>query len=214
MKHICLIILTPITLLCLTIKEAKSSQSNEFPLVEITDCKNIKVDLEYKKNTNITGRALYPKGARAYLTPQALKMLQNAAKRLEAKGYGITVLDAWRPPLATARLWNKAFELGLKEFYCPPSLSGHTRGVAVDVTLHLINNPNTRIPMPTPFDSTNCTKKAPSELKENSKILKASMKSSGFVSNPKEWWHFELPNATSYPIIEGKIKRSMPKMVY
>lgn len=194
------------------LEEIQSTGNNSYN----KNVESIIVDLQYKKSENITGRPLYPKNAKAYLHPNAIRALKRAATKLRAHGYGITILDAWRPYTSGARLWNKAVELDLKGYYCPPNDSGHTRGIAIDVCLHDLNNPNQHLEMPSGFDDPLTTKHyhlCPEKVKR-AEILRLAMNYAGFIGHRKEWWHFCLPNNYSYPIIKGSQKNLLPKMNY
>jgi len=205
-------------LFCIAIYALLPSQgmSNPIlPLQEINSGEGIVVDLQYKKSENITGKALYPKNAKAYLHPKTIQRLKKAASILRAHGYGITLLDAWRPFNASARLWNKAVELDLREYYCPPDDSGHIRGVAVDITLHNLSNPSQTLKMPSGFDQPISYPVDPQSL-ENAQRLKMAMNQAGFVGHRKEWWHFSLPNDKDYLVVNGENHRGngLPKMNY
>jgi D-alanyl-D-alanine dipeptidase len=207
-------------LFSLTINNTKA---NPYGLTEIKAKEGLIIKLEYKTNKNITGKPLYPRNAKAYLHPIAAKKLDKAIELLRPLGYGIVILDAWRPYIAGAKLWNKAVELDLRDYYCPPDDGGHTRAVALDITLYKLHSPNTKVPMPSEFDEPSPKYEPESELKlyvspdtivgfENAKLLKNVMNKAGFVGHSKEWWHFNLPNLKDFPLIEKSTKRKLPKM--
>ena len=81
------------------------------------------------------------------------------------------------------------------------------RGVAMDVTLPKADG--TQLPMPTPFDdftpkaSPNYSCKADEKEKcENRNLLIQLMAQVGLKPINTEWWHFQLPNAGKYPLVE------------
>jgi D-alanyl-D-alanine dipeptidase len=174
------------------------------------------ISLQYKTGNNITGKPLYPKDAKAYLHPDAIKALKKATSYLNSQGYGITVLDAWRPSISGARLWNKALELGIEGYYCPPNDSSHSKGIAVDVTLHRLENPSIPVQMPTEFDEPTSPQRYPlcPEKTKRARILKEAMNKAGFIGHLREWWHFSLPNQKKYPLVKGERKRLIPVMNY
>jgi D-alanyl-D-alanine dipeptidase len=186
-------------------------KANQPQLLEVNPQEGLIIQLEYKTKNNITGKPLYPKNAKAYLHPIALKRLHKALELLRPQGYGIILLDAWRPYIAGARLWNKAIELDLRDYYCPPIDGGHTRGVAVDITLFKLDSPNTKVAMPSEFDQP-ITYPISTEALKHSTILKNTMNKAGFVRHKKEWWHFNLPNLKQFPMIEENLKGDLPKM--
>lgn len=88
----------------------------------------------------------------------------------------------------------------------PSKGSGHNRGIAVDVTLINLKTKK-ELPMGTGFD--NFTDSAhtdfadlPKEILINRNILKTVMEKYGFISLDTEWWHFSLPNASSYELLD------------
>jgi D-alanyl-D-alanine dipeptidase len=153
------------------------------------------VDLQYTKGENITGKPLYPKNATAWADKDTASALANAERALNKSGYGITVLDAWRPTEATRRLWNKAIELHQTDFYAPPALgSSHNRGAAVDVGLHKLSNPTHLLPMPMAFDETDFSRINESEqAQRNNHILRNAMVNAGFIPHKLECWHYAFP---------------------
>lgn len=190
-----------------------SSNANPYDLMELKDKEGLIIKLEYKTKNNITGKPLYPKNAKAYLHPIAASKLNKAIDLLRPQGYGIILLDAWRPYISGARLWNKAHELGLQDYYCPPKDSGHTRAVAIDITLYKLHSPTTKVLMPSEFDRPASTALPinPQALK-NAELLKNALNKAGFVRHRKEWWHFNLPNLKDFPLIENNNRSKLPKM--
>lgn len=189
-----------------------NANSNPFGLVELQPKEGLIINLQYKTKNNITGKPLYPKDAKAYLHPLALERLNKAIKLLRPQGYGIVLLDAWRPYISGARLWNKAHELGLQDYYCPPLDGGHTRAVAIDVSLYKLRDPKTKVIMPSEFDEP--IRKCPPNphALQNANVLKNTMNKAGFVGHKREWWHFNLPNLNDFPLIEESIKGKLPRM--
>jgi D-alanyl-D-alanine dipeptidase len=185
-----------------------------FPLVAILETQGIIVDLEYKRSTNITGRRLYPAPMKAFVLPEVARALEKAARLLAPQGYGLVVLDAWRPPVATAYLWNASLERGYRDLFAPPSTSLHPRGAAVDVTLYELRPPHRRLDMPTPFDHPYPNQTPPALEKRNARILAEAMRRAGFSPHKSEWWHFDYEPSALNQIVQnpwekgGKIYRS------
>lgn len=44
----------------------------------------------------------------------------------------------------------------------------------------------------------------PPHAQRNRLLLNAIMSGGGFVGISSEWWHFELPNAASYPLLDDR----------
>lgn len=187
-------------------------KAQETNLVEITSKEGLIIDLQYKTKYNITGKPLYPKNAKAYLRPLALSKVHKAVELLRPHGFGLVVLDAWRPYIAGARLWNKAVELQLTNIYCPPSYSGHSRGIAIDVTLFNLKDPNNTVKMPSDFDKPITNYPVPTNYSKNASLLKQIMNKAGFVGHANEWWHYNLPKIDNFSTIETNLKGGVPHM--
>ena len=91
----------------------------------------------------------------------------------------------------------------------PAKGSNHNRGVAIDITL--ADETGTPLTMPTEFDdftekahrSFQCGPTPGEQLPcRNRGLLETLLKSAGLRGLPTEWWHFELPAARTYPLIE------------
>lgn len=183
-------------------------ENASFPLEEIRERDGIRIDLEYKGTNNITGRALYPRNFRAYARPEVHRDLLKASEFLSKRGYGITVLDAWRPPIPAAKLWNAAVALDLRDFYAPPDITHHTRGTALDVTLHPLGAPSDRIEMHSDYDHFPLAEDgAPPEPSAHSRLLVSAMKQAGFSAHAREWWHFEHPSGNYSDIVQDPKSR-------
>ena len=103
----------------------------EAQLVEISKINpRIKVNLIWATGDNHLNLILYPDGAQCYLLKEAAYALDAAQQELETKGYGLIVLEAFRPLWAQQKLWQAIN-------YIPDSLGKgrHTRGASVDVAL-------------------------------------------------------------------------------
>lgn len=172
-------------------------------LVKIEPRQGLEVRLEYKKPLNITGKRLYPPGFSAYCTPAVLEALSVASSIAARRGLGITVLDAWRPPVASALLWNEALLAGAREFFAPPSISGHTRGASLDVTLHRLGDPSEDLPMPTAYDYTGPPQAPAAGSLPNAVFLKETMVAAGFEPYGREWWHFDHRPSMAGQVVES-----------
>lgn len=183
---------------------AAQERTPVFPLVEIVEEPTIKVDLRYKTSNNLTRKPLYPSLFQAYARRELLEDLRRAARDLEAQGYGLVVLDAWRPPVASALLWNEAVAQDLRHIYAPPDISGHTRGASVDVTLFPLTASSAIPVMPSDFD---CHVAGKGETL-HSRILAKAMHRAGFSGHPLEWWHFDHPSGKSARRVDNPWEKS------
>ena len=165
--------------------------------------KDLVVDLRYATPDNFLRKQVYPDGSRCLLLEDSAKRLEKAAEGLRKQGYRLKVWDCYRPHAVQFEMW-KIFP---KPGYVaePKAGSNHNRGGAVDLTLVTLEGKD--VELPTPFDS--FTKAAhhgydggTDASRANRETLKAAMESAGFVKNPMEWWHWDLPDAKSRPILD------------
>jgi len=188
--------------------QSAKENSAKFPLEIIKEEEAVKIDLRYKTAENITGRRLYPQNFQAYTRPEVLSAISRAAETLKPMGYGLLILDAWRPPVAAALLWNSAVEQGLRWMYAPPGISGHTRGSAVDVTLFSLDG-DEEIRMPGNYD---CHQSGGLST-AHSVIMKNAMNKAGFTGHPEEWWHFDYPTQGESAPVDNPWEKSGLRIV-
>jgi D-alanyl-D-alanine dipeptidase len=161
------------------------------------------VDLRYATDDNFLHKAVYPKGSRCLLLPDSAKRLKVAADALKAQGFRLKVWDCYRPHAVQFEMW-KIFP---KPGYVaePKAGSNHNRGGAVDLTL--VTAEGGDVEMPTPFDTFSPAAHhgysgGTEASRKHREALKAAMESAGFVKNPMEWWHWDLPDAKTRPILD------------
>ena len=164
---------------------------------------DIKIDLKYATTDNFTGEVIYDDHT-AYLRRGTAEKLKAAQAEFKAKGYSLKIWDAYRPPSAQFKLWEKFPDA---RFVINPhqGFSYHSRGVAVDVTL--VDNKGKQLLMPTGFDD--FTEKAnrdfndvSEEAAKNALFLEQIMKKHGFDSIFYEWWHFVDNDREKYPVYD------------
>lgn len=177
------------------------------PLVDVTVLDpSIETDIRYAGTHNFTGRRIYD-APRAYLVQPAADRLARVNSRLKEQGFRLKVWDAYRPASAQQMLWEAAAD---KRFVAPPQKgSVHSRGAAVDVTL--VTREGQEVVMPTGFDefSPRAHRDYPGgspESRRHRDILLQAMVAEGFLSLAHEWWHFEDPAGTQYPLLDVPLK--------
>ncbi|MCS2172462.1 D-alanyl-D-alanine dipeptidase [Scandinavium sp. TWS1a] len=177
--------------------------SEEQQLVDIAArFPGLKIDLKYATADNITGRAIYSE-ARCLLHPEAAKALEKSLVIADAAGLTLLVLDAYRPQQAQAYLWEACPN---QEYVVPLSRgSNHSRGTAIDVTL--LDGQGEPLDMGTDFDEMDVLSHpyhpdVPLTAQRNRLLLNAIMFGGGFVGITSEWWHFEVPGAAGYPLLD------------
>jgi D-alanyl-D-alanine dipeptidase len=160
------------------------------------------IHLVYTTPHNLTGQVIY-QDADCLLHRDAAACLSKASALAQLAGYRLQVLDAYRPPYAQQLLW-RALPDG--EYVRDPALgSHHSRGVAVDVTL--LDEHGAPLDMGTGFDdmrelSHTFNPNHPVAVQRNRLLLLGLMMGAGFAPIASEWWHFELPHAQDYPLID------------
>jgi D-alanyl-D-alanine dipeptidase len=142
-----------------------------------------------------------------YLHKKVIPMFQAALDKAASLGYKIKVRDGFRPLDVQVELFTA---LPVPGFVSDPKkgLAGHTRGIAIDLTL-VDAKTDQEIDMGTCVDFfgekayTDCKDLTPEQI-ENRRVLKDIIESTGGLrSIPTEWWHFNLPadtiNDEEYP---------------
>ena len=172
------------------------------PLVQITEQSHeLKIDLIYAGESNFTGKVIYSH-ALCFLHPLAEAGLRKAVVAARGHGLQIKILDAFRPQEAQQALWAVAPN---PDYIADPAKgSNHTRGVALDLTL--IDAAGNELDMGTPVDTMDSASQHfheahPPAVQVNRMRLLAIMLESGFEHHPREWWHYQLPQAQGFPLI-------------
>ena len=169
----------------------------------------------------------------AIVTKEAARALQAVSNEVNVFGYRLKVFDAYRPIRAVKHfvLWGiEDLDLRMKPFFYPDlekqelfkkgyiaSLSSHSRGSAVDLTL-LDMSTGKELDMGSPFDlfsiksHPDCTD-VTEEQYENRMTLQKVMIRNGFRPIDCEWWHFSLENEPypdtyfDFPVSSAMLKR-------
>jgi D-alanyl-D-alanine dipeptidase len=160
-------------------------------------------DLKYATKDNFTHHILYKK-SRAYGRLAMANALKEVNKNLFQSGVGLKVFDAYRPYSVTRQLWKLVHD----ERYTanPAKGSYHNRGAAIDVSLVNLST-GEELTMPTKFDD--FSEKAhhsymnlPADAIKNRALLRKTMEKYGFIALETEWWHYSLPNAKQYELLD------------
>jgi len=149
---------------------------------------------------------------------KAAKMLKTAQDSLRKitshngiaypQGIGIKIWDGYRPRAVQWLFW----EIFPNPVYIadPSTGSKHNRGGAIDLTLIDMATGN-ELQMPTLFDdfsdkASHDYNNLPPNILANRALLKSVMMYAGFSIYTAEWWHYEVPNAGSYPLLDFQTK--------
>ncbi len=162
------------------------------------------IDLKYATADNLTGRPIY-REHRCLLHPDAARALARSARVAALAGFTLNIFDAYRPQQAQVCLWtafpNPEYVVDIRIG------SHHSRGVAVDLTL--LDEQGEMLDMGAGFDEMNERSHpfypdfAP-QIQRNRLLLNAVMAAGGYRGVASEWWHFELPDAMSYPLLTDR----------
>lgn len=162
------------------------------------------LDLRYATANNFMHQKLYPPIHTTYLRRPAVTALRMVIEELKKENLGIKIFDAYRPYSVTEKMWEMVKD---DRYAADPSKgSGHNRGVAVDLTLVDMTN-KSELPMGTGFDNFSDTAhnnfaELPASVLKNRAILKSVMEKFGFINLATEWWHFSLPDASSFELLD------------
>lgn len=169
----------------------------------------IVIDLKYASRQNFMKTALYKPTQTTYLRKEAVIALGKVQKALLEKGMGLKVWDAYRPYSVTEKMWEPVKD----ERYAanPKYGSGHNRGAAVDLTLVNITT-GQELAMGTGFDNFSDTAHInftalPDDVLANRRLLQSTMEANGFKVLDTEWWHFYLPDARRYELLDLDFKQ-------
>ncbi|MDQ3059447.1 MAG: D-alanyl-D-alanine dipeptidase [Pseudomonadota bacterium] len=175
-------------------------------LVHITEqTHDVAIDLMYATDNNFTGQVIYDHPL-CFLHPQAESGLRQAITAArDLFGLRLKLLDAFRPQEAQETLWAVAPN---PDYIADPAKgSNHTRGVAIDLTL--IDASGQALDMGTPVDTMSAAshhfhEAHPPAIQVNRMKLLTVMLEAGFVHHPREWWHYQLPRAEQFALIDSR----------
>ena len=173
-------------------------------LIHITgQSHDVIVDLVYAGDSNFTGQVIYAHPL-CFLHPHAEACLRKAVAAARGLGFRLKIFDAFRPQEAQEALWAFAPD---PDYIADPKVgSNHTRGVAVDLTL--VDAQGQALDMGTPVDTMRAEshhfhEAHPAAIQVNRMRLLTVMLEAGFVHHPREWWHYQLPGADRFPLIDS-----------
>jgi len=181
-------------------------------LVHITEqSHDVIVDLIYASENNFTGQVIYEHPL-CFLHPQAEAGLRKAIVAARNFGFRLKILDAFRPQEAQQALWAVAPN---PDYIADPAKgSHHTRGVAIDLTL--VGPDGQALDMGTPVDTMSAASHHfhaahPAAVQVNRMRLLTVMLEAGFMHHPREWWHYQLPQAHRFALIDSRETTSHAK---
>ncbi|MBK8711489.1 MAG: M15 family metallopeptidase [Niastella sp.] len=189
-----------------TKKEYKQSVAAD-SLKRMVDIKQyipgIQIDLRYSTENNFMHTRLYPLLKTTYVRLAAAQILLLIQNELKQKGLSLKIFDAYRPYHVTVKMWEPVKD---SRYAADPKFgSGHNRGIAIDLTIVHSNN-LMELNMGTDFDNFTDTahhnfKNLNPTILQNRALLKTIMEKYGFIALDTEWWHYYLPNAKTYELM-------------
>lgn len=182
------------------------------PQKNMTDLRNripgLVLDLRYAGTNNFMHQKLYPPTRTSYMRKIAADSLAGVQEVLNRSGLGLKIFDAYRPYSVTEAMWEPIKD---DRYVADPKKgSGHNRGIAVDLTIIDLHS-GIELPMGTGFDNFSDTAHQgflglPEATLKNRLLLKSLMELHGFKALDTEWWHFSLPNASDYELLDLDFK--------
>ena len=167
----------------------------------------VAVDARYHGANNFTGKPLPGYEApEIWVRKEVGEALKVAAATLEPLGFGLQVLDGYRPVRATQAMveWTRLTQQGhlITDGYIA-SRSGHNHGHTVDLTM-VQRADGGAVDMGSPFDhfgpESHHGAAVAAEAAKARVTLAGAMKAAGFRPYSKEWWHYRLPVAETVPL--------------
>lgn len=187
-----------------TFKNSIAADTNKRMVNILNSLPGIILDLRYATSNNFMKQKLYPPIHTTYVRSVAADALKKVVDELKKENLTLKIFDAYRPYSITKKMWEAVKD---DRYAADPSKgSGHNRGIAVDITLVDIITKN-ELPMGTGFDNFSDTAHTyftalPSPILHNRNILKSIMEKYGFISLDTEWWHFSLPDAAGFELLD------------
>ncbi len=184
-------------------RQAVIQRAAIYRLVSVTNSvPSLKIDLRYGTADNITQRPLYPRYMPVLLHESTAERVKVAQAALQARGYGLMIWDAWRPPEVQRELYAQGGKTGL--FLNPDTgWSRHCGGVSLDATL--VDAEGRPLKMPTSFDENMDPKRRLPQVEnaaalQHVALLHEVMRAAGLMPLPGEWWHFDDIDFLHHPV--------------
>jgi CubicO group peptidase (beta-lactamase class C family)/D-alanyl-D-alanine dipeptidase len=194
---------------------AEKGDFREPELVDLTKLDDtIKLDIRYATTNNFLKTPFYT-SAKAYMQKPAAEAVVRIHKKLAKDGYGLLILDAYRPWSVTKMFWE-ATPPKQRIFVADPSKgSRHNRGCAVDLTLYDLKT-GKPVEMVGGYDEMS-DRSYPEYFGGTSlqrwhrELLRQAMEAEGFTVYEAEWWHFDYKDWKKYGILNKTFEELVKK---
>ncbi len=164
---------------------------------------DVDIALAYATPNNFISKPVYKRND-CFLHRDAAESLGWAIELALVLDLRLKIFDGFRPQEVQEEFWRFRPD---PEFLADPKVgSNHSRGVAVDLTL--VDKDGVELDMGTAFDeftslSHHHNPKVSMLARKNRYILLGIMAAAGWEHNPREWWHYQLPQAHKYPLLNN-----------
>ena len=163
---------------------------------------DIVVDLRYSSNNNFTQKKISSMDS-CFLHKVAYEHLCRSAEISKKIGLKLKIFDAYRPVYVQKKLWDFLPDPNFLSH--PKKGSPHSRGVAIDLTLV---KEGKELDMGTGFDEFSELSyhgnQGISDLSYKNRLtLLGIMTDAGWDFYRNEWWHYQLFNSKTFPIVEN-----------
>jgi CubicO group peptidase (beta-lactamase class C family)/D-alanyl-D-alanine dipeptidase len=191
----------------------KPKEQGEFREADLVELKGLmpglKLDLRYATTNNFMDMKFYGV-VKAMMQKPAAEALARVQKRLEKRGMGLVIYDAYRPWRVTKMFWDATPE-HQKTFVANPKRgSRHNRGCAVDLGLVDLGTGKI-LPMVSGYDE--FTERAYADYPGTTslrrwyrEVLRQAMHAESLHVYEFEWWHFDYKDWRKYPILDQPLK--------
>lgn len=174
-------------------------------LVEVNKLEpSTKLDVRYATTENFMGAPFYESG-RFFMQRPAANGLIRAHRKLAEQGFGIALIDGYRPWYVTRMFWD-AVPPESRPFVADPSQgSRHNRGCAADISMFELATGKI-VEMAGRYDEPS-SRSSPLHVGGTSlqrwrrDLLKNAMEAEGFDVYVNEWWHFDYGEWRNYPVM-------------
>ncbi|MFC4312244.1 serine hydrolase [Steroidobacter flavus] len=174
-------------------------------LVEVNKLEpTTKLDVRYATTENFMGAPFYD-SPRFFMQRPAASGLIRAHRKLAEQGFGIVLIDGYRPWYATRMFWD-AVPPESRPFVADPSQgSRHNRGCAADISMFELATGKT-VEMAGRYDEPSARSSplyvgGTSLQRWRRDLLKNAMEAEGFDVYVNEWWHFDYGEWRNYPVM-------------
>lgn len=184
---------------------SQSGRLRKPDLVEVNTLEpSTKLDVRYATTDNFMGAPFYD-SPRFFLQRPAASGLIRAHRKLAGQGFGIALIDGYRPWYATRMFWD-AVPPESRPFVADPSQgSRHNRGCAADISMFGLASGKI-VDMPGRYDEPSARSSplyvgGTSLQRWRRDLLKNAMEAEGFDVYVNEWWHFDYGEWRQYPVM-------------